>query len=358
LQNGQPRVRTGRQSRLVAKIGLVIRFRGLQSSGLPITPPILASFRISGMDARCYRVAACFLVLAWTAVDASAQQSKPASNNSPSDGPQYLLRYKLKPNAVLRYEVTHLGQTKTRIQGKEEVTETRSVSTKRWNVTDVNDQGEMTFENLVEAVELSQKLNDSSPIVFNSRTDSEPPPQFLPVVETIGKPLTTIRVNPQGQVRERKDQGGMSGNSLGMGELTIPMPAEPLSIGGRWTVPRDIQVRTDGGEVKKIKIHEVYTLEQVQTGIATLSVKSQPITPVDDPALESQLVQQLSNGKIKFDLDAGYVLEKQLDWQATVVGFRGADSMLEYLARLTENFVAETSATTRAAGRSSNNPQR
>ncbi|MEL7266192.1 MAG: hypothetical protein AAFP69_15465, partial [Planctomycetota bacterium] len=55
----------------------------------------------------------------------------------------------------------------------------------------------------------------------------------------------------------------------------------------------------------------------------------------------SQLVQQLSNGTIKFDLDAGHVLSRQLDWDETVVGFQGANSMMEYQARLTEEFHTE-----------------
>ena len=52
--------------------------------------------------------------------------------------------------------------------------------------------------------------------------------------------------------------------------------------------------------------------------------------------MKAQLVQQLTEGTIKFDIDAGRILAKQIDWDETVVGFNGSDSMMKYLARFTE----------------------
>ncbi len=65
------------------------------------------------------------------------------------------------------------------------------------------------------------------------------------------------------------------------------------------------------------------------------------LTPIDEESIKAQLVQQLSNGTIRFDVDAGRVLSKQLDWDETVVGFQGANSLMEYRARLTETLVKE-----------------
>jgi len=47
-------------------------------------------------------------------------------------------------------------------------------------------------------------------------------------------------------------------------------------------------------------------------------------------------MQQLTNGTVKFDIDAGRVLKKQMEWDESVVGFNGADSMMKYVARYTE----------------------
>src|SRR5690606_6039881 len=90
------------------------------------------------------------------------------------------------------------------------------------------------------------------------------------------------------------------------------------------------------GKVKRVKTRQQYTLESVETGIATISVKTQVLTPVNDPKLEAQLVQQLTNGEVRFDIEAGRVRSKQMDWDELVIGFSGADSTLKYLARFTE----------------------
>jgi hypothetical protein len=91
----------------------------------------------------------------------------------------------------------------------------------------------------------------------------------------------------------------------------------------------------------------LYTLEKVKTGVATLSIKSEPLTPINDESVRAQVVQQLSNGAIRFDIDNGRMLSKQLDWDETVVGFQGANSLMEYRARLTESLVDDVQRTAR-----------
>ena len=83
--------------------------------------------------------------------------------------------------------------------------------------------------------------------------------------------------------------------------------------------------------------------QSVKTGVATISVKTEVLTPVNDPQIKSQLVQQLTNGELKFDIDAGRVLSQQIDWDETVVGFSGDDSLMKYLARFTEELSPSTS---------------
>ncbi len=68
--------------------------------------------------------------------------------------------------------------------------------------------------------------------------------------------------------------------------------------------------------------------------------------------MKSQLIQQLSRGEIKFDIDAGRVISKRLDWDENVIGFSGADSNMKYLARFTETLVqAQTARAIDAANR-------
>lgn len=262
----------------------------------------------------------------------------PLSAALAADSEQCVMRYKLTPGEEIRFQVEHLANTKTRLDSTDIASSVRTVSTKVWRVTDVNAEGEMTFEHFIEAVEMSQQNGDAEEILWNSESGEEAPRAFRSIADQLGKVIATIRINDQGQERERMDDKGTK-TDLGMGGITIPLPEGPVKIGGQWSVPRQIRVRTEDGEVKLIKVRELYTLEKLSAGVATMSVRSEPLTPISTPKIKSQVVQQLSNGTVRFDVDAGRTLSKQLDWDETVVGFDGADSMMEYRARLTETMI-------------------
>lgn len=262
----------------------------------------------------------------------------------PADAaPAYLMRYKMKAGQELRFQVTHLGKTDTRMQGKEDAMQVRTVSSKVWRVIEVTKDGDMVFEHLVDRVEMTQQAGEGAELRWDSQSENAPPAAFEKVAGTLGKPLCRVTINGQGQVKKREDFAGSKAN-LGMGDLVLPLPKEAMKIGANWAVPREIRIRDAAGDPKPIKVREVYTLDKVATGVATISIRTEPLTPIDDPGEKAQLVQQLSNGMIKFDLDAGHVISKQLDWDEEIVGFQGADSLMKYLARMTEEYQAPAEA--------------
>ena len=205
----------------------------------------------------------------------------------------------------------------------------------------------MTFVHSVDSVELTQQTGSAEEIRWSSLSGEKPPIMFESVADQLGQPLSTVTINSRGQELSRTTHAGTEAQ-LGMGGLTIALPEEAVPVGYSWSVPREIKARGEAGEVKVIKARDTYTLEKVQTGVATLKIRSEILTPIEDASVKAQIVQQLSNGTIRFDLDAGRFLGKQLDWDETVVGFQGPNSLMEYRARLTEE---QTAAPTRTAKR-------
>ncbi len=268
-----------------------------------------------------------------------AAQTTPAA----SSGENVTLRYKLKAGEQLVSKVVHFAETRTKMSGHEESSSSRTITEKVWEVSAVNPKGEMTFEYRITAVELAQSVGDGEELKYNSTTDTEAPDMFKQVAETVSKPLAKVTINPQGQVVSR--EGDLKSPQLGMGELTLPLPAESIAIGGQWSVPREVRVKSENGVHKTIKVRELYTLEKVSAGVATIRIQTQPLTPVTDPGTESQLIQQLSQGEIKFDVDRGRLLSKQLNWSDEVVGFRGPETSLRYNAKFTEELLPETKRT-------------
>ncbi|MCA9132100.1 MAG: hypothetical protein KDA45_03065 [Planctomycetales bacterium] len=272
-----------------------------------------------------------------------------AADQEDSNG-KFTLRYDLRPGEQLISKVVHFAETRTKMSDHEEASSSRTITEKVWEVQEVNAQGEMTFEYRINAVELAQSVGDAEELSYNSRQDSEVPEMFKRVAETVAKPLAKVTINNRGQVLDRDSQ--LKSPQLGMGELTLPLPEEAIAVGGQWSVPRECRVKLESGVHKTIKVRELYTLEKVSAGVATIRIETQPLTPVKEPEVESQLIQQLSKGEIKFDLDRGRMLSKQLHWSDVVVGFRGPETSLRYDAKFTEELLPESKRTaTRGSSR-------
>ncbi len=252
------------------------------------------------------------------------------------------LRYKFKKGESLIWKVEHLGATETTISGNTQTSESRSISTKVWNITGVDSKGNMTLTHSVANVDMWQKLSDRPEVRYNSKKDKQAPSEYQQVAKTIGVPLATITFSGDGTVVQR-DNSRRPAN-LGLGDLVMLLPPKPVKVGSRWHEPAEIRIREKDGRQKTIKTRKQYTLKKIETGIATITVETQVLTPINNSTIKSQLVQQLTNGTIKFDIDAGRILKKQMEWDETVVGFNGPDSMMKYVARYTEEIQDATSA--------------
>ena len=293
-----------------------------------------------------HRTALAILALA-VAAPLGAEDSTPARDLSAeleaakdrlTSQEEYLLRYKFASGETIRWKVVHLVTTDTKISGNSQTSKSRSVSTKCWQVGAVTEDGQISFKHSVDNVDMWQQVSDRPEVAYNSEKDSQPPPEYEQVAKTVGQTLAEVTIQSDGQIIQ-KDSHSPRVN-LGMGDVVMLLPPKPVRIGSRWYEPGEIQVRQSDKTVQRIKTRKLYTLEKVQTGVATISVKTEVLTPVDDPRIEAQLVQQLTHGTIKFDLDAGRILSKQMDWDETVVGFSGAESSMKLLARLTEELLS------------------
>ena len=265
---------------------------------------------------------------------------------------KFKLEYKLKPSEQIVSKVYHEAETETNISGTSEESRSQTTSIKVWEVKSTEKDGNITFVYSIDSVDMQQSIGEGEEIKYNSKSDKEAPKVFQRVAETVQKPLATITINRFGEVVKRDNE--LKSPLMGIGDLAVPLPPEPVAVGAEWQVPRDLRVRLDDGSYKVIKVRELYKLEKVSNGIATIRMESQPLTPVSDPSIEAQLIQQLSKGAIKFDLDTGRLISKKLDWSENVVGFRGAESSMRYNATWSEELLpatARTAATKPAASK-------
>ncbi len=299
----------------------------------------------------------CVVLVSLWAMRLSAQETTadspgPAAAGSPTpatspaaEETKYLLRYQFSEGEKVRWEVTHLATTETQIQGNTQSSKSRSVSTKVWQIDSISDEGNITFTHSVENVDMWQKLSDRPEVRYNSAEDEEVPSEYEQVAKTIGVPLTSVTISAEGRLIERDSRGGQT--NFGLGDIVMLLPPKPVQAGSKWHEPAEIQLREPSQRMKRIKIRKLYTLKKVQTGVASIEVKTEVLTPIRDASLKAQLVQQIADGTVKFDVDAGRVISRQMDWDETVIGFNGNDSLMEYQARFKEKLLPATPRTAR-----------
>jgi hypothetical protein len=262
------------------------------------------------------------------------------------------LAYRFTPGEVLRTKVVHLAKVDTKIKGTAQSTTSRTISTRAWRIREVDADGNITFDNVVEKLEMWNSVEGREESHYDSETDRSPPAEFTAVAASVGKVLATIKIDPSGRILSR--QNAQQQYNPGIGDITVPLPPadkQPIKPGVTWSIADELRLPVEGGTMKKIQTQQQYKLEKVEAGVATINVTTQVLTPVNDPKLQSQIVQRLQNGTIKFDVDSGRLLHKQFDIDQEVFGFSGPESHMQYLARFTEESVKdEKTANKPAAG--------
>lgn len=279
-------------------------------------------------------------------LSASTPAGSPAAEGAKPQPKSYVLRYQFQPGETLRWEVVHRSRTDTTISRKRQKAETYSKSTKVWRVLDVGPDGTATFEHMVEDVQMRHEMDGRKPVRYDSRTDEQPPLGFQQVAQSVGVPLVEVTISNRGKILKRQRKKANTARQA-EGEMTIPLPEKPMSVGETWSVPEQIAVKLSTGGGKRIEARHRYTLRSVKTGVATIGVSTQILTPIHDPRIESQLLKHRSRGTLRFDVDAGRVLSQQMDLDKRVVGFHTDASTVHYLTRLTETLlppIAKTAA--------------
>jgi len=266
--------------------------------------------------------------------------------DSGETGPKVSLRYQFQPGQTLRWEVVHRAKIKTTVSGTTQTAETVSTSVKAWRIKEVRPDGSATFEHLVESVDMSQKLTGRQEVRYNSKTDKQAPLGFETVADSVGVPLSLVTIDNRGEVKNRQ-RFPVKGASQNDGPMAVPLPEKPVAVGETWTLPAEVEVPLPAGTIKRVKTVQSFTLQSVKSGVATINVSTQILTPIHDPAVEAMLIQRESSGTVRFDLEAGRILGQQMDLDKNVVGFRGEASSLHYLTRFTEELLPDEPKTAR-----------
>jgi len=286
------------------------------------------------------RLLVILLVVSGLTTSALAQDSDTQTNHTAniakrfSKKQTYDLRYKLKAGDKIDFLFEQVVSTQTRMGGEEERTTSRSQTSKQWEVKSVDSLGQMTFGLKWTGVNMWQQIGDDEPLKYNSKTDTTVPEEYQNLADLVGETIAVFTITDAGVIKGRLSD--MSESNFGAGEVTVPLPGKPVSLGYRWNVPTVLNATDENRKNIRLKARISYELSKVENNNAFISFRTEVLTPIKSEKVRSTIMQQMTNGYIVFDMLRGYPALRHVEWDEKAQGFEGADSLLTYVGRATE----------------------
>jgi hypothetical protein len=282
--------------------------------------------------------AALVCVFASTAL---AAESTPKDDASVPRG-TYLLRYKFALGETMRYEVKQSTSLRTSMENTTQRNSSQTESVKVWKVTDVLPTGEIEFVHLVESVKMS---NEGTKRSFDSTSSAPPATGFEAAARAIGVPLVQVRISPSGKILSREQKTPQQEAPSPDMPITLELPEQAVRLGERWSHSYDVPVKKASGAEVKIRTRRLCRLRQVKNGVATIDVEYQILTPVD-ATLRSQIIDRLTKGSIRFDVERGRVIQQTHEVDRREIGFAPTNqaSSMHLTARTTERLLTSEPA--------------
>ncbi|MBI1348457.1 hypothetical protein GC163_19460 [bacterium] len=281
-----------------------------------------------------------FTAMVWLLAAVSPQAAedtvKPVEVTSPGSEPRQALRYHFQAGQFLHYEVLSKISMKSQYQQTVETVRNETQSWKQFRVITVDDQGMALLEPVVDRALATIQYNDDSPIKWDSQESIDKDPnQVRDIRQTIGKPITRIQVNAQGQIQKVTLLDGAPAKLAGADakdarqNFLVTMPVEPVGVGATWKEQFYVTVTAQGLPPQRVSLQRQYQLTKLDGNVATISLKTQLLQVVNNPQIHLQLLNMTPTGEIEFDLAKGHLLSQRISDSDQIVGALGPQSVVQ-----------------------------
>lgn len=258
------------------------------------------------------------------------------------DEKTYTLRYQFHRGEIVGYKVDHQTRVFLQQQEAEQHVEHGSLTNKRYTVRKVDEAGNAVLDLQIDRVQLTAEVDGGASVAYDTASGETPPSAFQGIDATVGKPHVRAQVSPRGELLsldwlivtdQTKKPTIKDAPSL---DIMVVLPEGPVKVGDTWKEPFEVQVNATPKLKKTVRIQREYTLKSVEGNQATIALKTVVLTPLHDPAQETQLVSKTPRGTVTFDLARGVVTSRTQKVDKVVVGFSGDDSKVHTHSSRTE----------------------
>ncbi|HET6422611.1 MAG TPA: hypothetical protein VFG20_02945 [Planctomycetaceae bacterium] len=253
---------------------------------------------------------------------------------TPGAAPQAVFQYQFAAGQYAHFEVdqNHVVQTQFD-QGNERVVN-QMLAQKNYRVVSVETDGTAVLEPMVSKVRMSAKFNETEPIVYDSTEGGAALPQFQSIQATVGRPVARMTFASNGQLLKITPLQGAPDQIAKMAAKTDPtanflvvFPKEPIGAGAVWRDKFTVQVTAGEGIAPPVKMQREYQITKLNGSVATISLKTSILTPLQNPKAEAQLLTRQLSGTIEFDTARGLILSHTTKAEGNVVEAFGPKTM-------------------------------
>lgn len=272
----------------------------------------------------------------------------------------YKLCYRFQAGQFTHVEVDDKAEMMTQNAGTRDKEgrplESRSVQQtqmlKSYRVVLVDEEGVATLEPIVEKVRMSSQSGDKPLVTFDSSKDETPPLEFEKIAGTIGRALARFHVASNGKLLKVtmlvNDVPKSFSEAAAKADPTINflvvLPEKPIKIGEKWSEKYDVPVSVGSGLSRPVHMIRTYELTKVANDVASIRFLTSILTPMDDPEILRQMLQQTPKGTVEFDLKQGKILSRSIHIDDKVVGAFGPQTLIQARGESIEKLVIPNSA--------------
>lgn len=302
------------------------------------------------------------------------------------------LRYRFQDGQKLRYETRQNMTLKAELGDTRRVDYSELKQRRVFTVQKVEPDGSARMAMQFEHVWMQKKVDSQEPVVFDSDMKSSEVPNafrqvarelkgsapkyWLSVIGTSMYPVAKAEPvqkavaksdSPKGPVinlvegdsEQEKIQLVASSpvsdvpqeqkNQADPGSFLMTLPENDIKVGETWKETINVPVRLQNDINIEVPILRTFRLESVEQGIAKITFRCSIETPIRNVTVSSQLIQATPRGTISFDITRGIMLRREMQYDESVFGALGAESLLTSVGTNIEELIESEKAASEKA---------
>jgi len=248
-------------------------------------------------------------------------------------------QFRWQKGQELTYKAEHKTNVEEIAEGSKVVSASRLTVVKLWQVVDVDANGSATLQLSLAAMRNEQTRPSGEVLLFDSANPEKSTPDLKSQMSKfIGQTVAILRMDTHGRILEVKQ--GTASRYDAEPPFVLVFPAAAPKEGQSWLRPYNVALDPSYGNGEKFEAVQRCQCTKIAGGKATLAIANQFKSMPESVKDHVPLVQKMTEGQVTFDIQAGRLLDVQLNIDRTLTNHHGEGSSYHFQSWFTEQLIS------------------